>query len=162
MCAVRARLSDDRRLWCIFFFFKQKTAYEIPKRYWSSDVCSSDLDGDPRSIRASHFWAHGGSFNNLRPSRPRQNAKQAAPVIRANGHNHGIGDRLFRRCDPWPVDSFSGRASLALANANRPSGRTAPSKAAAKISGSSIILPQRSAAPPLLTRQSRADDRTPP
>src|ERR1043166_965013 len=27
-----------------FFFFKQKTAYEIPKRDWSSDVCSSDLD----------------------------------------------------------------------------------------------------------------------
>src|ERR1043166_9954523 len=25
------------------FFFKQKTAYEIPKRDWSSDVCSSDL-----------------------------------------------------------------------------------------------------------------------
>src|SRR5262245_62342095 len=24
-----------------FFFFKQKTAYEMPK--WSSDVCSSDL-----------------------------------------------------------------------------------------------------------------------
>src|ERR1043166_188963 len=27
-----------------FVFFKQKTAYEIPKRDWSSDVCSSDLD----------------------------------------------------------------------------------------------------------------------
>src|ERR1043166_4516324 len=27
----------------ILFFFKQKTAYEIPKRDWSSDVCSSDL-----------------------------------------------------------------------------------------------------------------------
>src|ERR1043166_9254686 len=26
-----------------FFFFKQKTAYDIPKRDWSSDVCSSDL-----------------------------------------------------------------------------------------------------------------------
>jgi len=25
------------------FFFKQKTEYEIPKRDWSSDVCSSDL-----------------------------------------------------------------------------------------------------------------------
>src|ERR1043166_10195395 len=24
-------------------FFKQKTAYEFPKRDWSSDVCSSDL-----------------------------------------------------------------------------------------------------------------------
>src|SRR5213080_5424894 len=28
----------------IFFFFKQKTAYEIPLCDWSSDVCSSDLD----------------------------------------------------------------------------------------------------------------------
>src|SRR5216117_1717254 len=27
----------------IFFFFKQKTAYEIRKGDWSSDVCSSDL-----------------------------------------------------------------------------------------------------------------------
>src|SRR3546814_6655066 len=26
-----------------FFFFKQKTAYEMRIRYWSSDVCSSDL-----------------------------------------------------------------------------------------------------------------------
>src|SRR3546814_1531998 len=32
-----------------FFFFKQKTAYEMRIRDWSSDVCSSDLlsgDGD--------------------------------------------------------------------------------------------------------------------
>ena len=29
-------------LW-IFFFFKQKTAYEIGTGDWSSDVCSSDL-----------------------------------------------------------------------------------------------------------------------
>ena len=26
-----------------FFFFKQKTAYEMCGRDWSSDVCSSDL-----------------------------------------------------------------------------------------------------------------------
>jgi len=30
----------------LIFFFKQKTAYEIPKRDWSSDVCSSDLSLD--------------------------------------------------------------------------------------------------------------------
>src|SRR3546814_5487215 len=31
----------------IFFFFKQKTAYEMRISDWSSDVCSSDLpDGD--------------------------------------------------------------------------------------------------------------------
>src|SRR3546814_3581318 len=29
-----------------FFFFKQKTAYEMRISDWSSDVCSSDLDGE--------------------------------------------------------------------------------------------------------------------
>src|SRR3546814_9330133 len=28
---------------CFFFFFKQKTAYEVRISDWSSDVCSSDL-----------------------------------------------------------------------------------------------------------------------
>ena len=28
-----------------FFFFKQKTAYEIYQCDWSSDVCSSDPEG---------------------------------------------------------------------------------------------------------------------
>src|SRR3546814_13498257 len=37
--------------WCgygfsVFFFFKQKTAYEMRISDWSSDVCSSDLDVD--------------------------------------------------------------------------------------------------------------------
>ena len=30
-------------MWLLFFFFKQKTAYEIYQCDWSSDVCSSDL-----------------------------------------------------------------------------------------------------------------------
>src|SRR3546814_11553713 len=36
-------------LYCIlcFFFFKQKTAYEMRISDWSSDVCSSDLDVPP-------------------------------------------------------------------------------------------------------------------
>ena len=32
----------------VFFFFKQKTAYEMCGRDWSSDVCSSDLEGGRR------------------------------------------------------------------------------------------------------------------
>src|SRR3546814_3364818 len=32
-------------LYLLFFFFKQKTAYEMRISYWSSDVCSSDLFG---------------------------------------------------------------------------------------------------------------------
>src|SRR3546814_19659817 len=33
--------------WLCFFFFKQKTAYEMRISDWSSDVCSSDLVQDP-------------------------------------------------------------------------------------------------------------------
>src|SRR5216110_3919248 len=34
-------LANDNNF--VFFFFKQKTAYDISSRDWSSDVCSSDL-----------------------------------------------------------------------------------------------------------------------
>src|SRR3546814_8256802 len=38
-----------------FFFFKQKTAYEMRISDWSSDVCSSDLPGDgPTDLAIQH------------------------------------------------------------------------------------------------------------
>src|SRR3546814_18823137 len=37
---------------CVFFFFKQKTAYEMRISDWSSDVCSSDLHFDVRNAGA--------------------------------------------------------------------------------------------------------------
>src|SRR3546814_7314992 len=33
----------DLLFFCVVFFFKQKTAYEMRISDWSSDVCSSDL-----------------------------------------------------------------------------------------------------------------------
>src|SRR3546814_10274049 len=33
-----------------FFFFKQKTAYEMRISDWSSDVCSSDLEADVEAL----------------------------------------------------------------------------------------------------------------
>src|SRR3546814_8151533 len=39
-----------------FFFFKQKTAYEMRISDWSSDVCSSDLTRD--EITASVHYIH--------------------------------------------------------------------------------------------------------
>src|SRR3546814_11851189 len=33
-----------------FFFFKQKTAYEMRISDWSSDVCSSDLQDEPSRL----------------------------------------------------------------------------------------------------------------
>src|SRR3546814_1426963 len=41
---------------CVFFVFKQKTAYEMRISDWSSDVCSSDL--------------HGYTLNQISPSTP--------------------------------------------------------------------------------------------
>src|SRR3546814_4805425 len=45
------------RSFIIFFFFKQKTAYEMRISDWSSDVCSSDLSrlAATSAIRASLF-----------------------------------------------------------------------------------------------------------
>ena len=53
----------------VFFFFKQKTAYEIYQCDWSSDVCSSDLDPTSEGvigrgdllIRTMMHRAHHGS-----------------------------------------------------------------------------------------------------
>ena len=36
-------LDGESEVVVFFFFFKQKTAYEIYQCDWSSDVCSSDL-----------------------------------------------------------------------------------------------------------------------
>src|SRR3546814_7077813 len=44
MCCVLVGL-------CYFFFFKQKTAYEMRISDWSSDVCSSDLSSPRRDHR---------------------------------------------------------------------------------------------------------------
>src|SRR3546814_7066445 len=38
-----------------FFFFKQKTAYEMRISDWSSDVCSSDL-APGGHVRGGSFW----------------------------------------------------------------------------------------------------------
>src|SRR3546814_1043765 len=37
-------------IYCVFFFCKQKTAYEMRISDWSSDVCSSDLNGGVRAL----------------------------------------------------------------------------------------------------------------
>src|SRR3546814_3320302 len=48
-----------------FFFFKQKTAYEMRISDWSSDVCSSDLarrSGDQRDLAFHVEQAHAPAF----------------------------------------------------------------------------------------------------
>src|SRR5213075_2858373 len=45
-----------------FFFFKQKTAYELTRRDWSSDVCSSDL---PVPVACGAFVTFHPSFGSM-------------------------------------------------------------------------------------------------
>src|SRR3546814_20809481 len=59
----------------IFFFFKQKTAYEMRISDWSSDVCSSDLPGQLR-LRRRRDGRRGGARQG------RQAARRPAPVPR--------------------------------------------------------------------------------
>src|SRR3546814_3735348 len=44
---LQATSLSDPLFVILFFFFKQKTAYEMRISDWSSDVCSSDLNGVP-------------------------------------------------------------------------------------------------------------------
>src|SRR3546814_1213888 len=45
---------------CLFFFFKQKTAYEMRISDWSSDVCSSDLNLDGQRVAQAVECLRGG------------------------------------------------------------------------------------------------------
>src|SRR3546814_19526600 len=66
---------------CDFFFFKQKTAYEMRISDWSSDVCSSDLFADPGGGGAAH-----------RAQRHfRQGAGERGEAARRHRHHGGAG-----------------------------------------------------------------------
>src|SRR3546814_3800791 len=64
-----------------FFFFKQKTAYEMRISDWSSDVCSSDL----LDLLAEEFDAL------------RFDAFALTPVDRPQGSRYRAFERLFER-----------------------------------------------------------------
>src|SRR3546814_4784335 len=54
---------------CVFFFFKQKTAYEMRISDWSSDVCSSDLGRcSSASAEMTAGWARGIKPDSSYPS----------------------------------------------------------------------------------------------
>src|SRR3546814_9532580 len=74
-------------LFLVFFFFKQKTAYEMRISDWSSDVCSSDLGG-ARSRRGMcggrHCVGAGGSRSASRQrSEERRVGKECVSMCRS-------------------------------------------------------------------------------
>src|SRR3546814_9228404 len=73
-----------------FFFFKQKTAYEMRISDWSSDVCSSDL------FRGDAGLLEGG-LEDLARHRPRLAQHQAFPGELTDADAAAAGERVFLR-----------------------------------------------------------------
>src|SRR3546814_17357421 len=104
-------------LFCFFFFFKQKTAYEMRISDWSSDVCSSDLIPCPRTAAASGSSRSTATRRRTaaEPYRPHHDDRRAgegrpadAGRCRCPAHPRGRSLAIGRR----PGHDESGRASL--------------------------------------------------
>src|SRR3546814_15254802 len=78
----------------VFFFFKQKTAYEMRISDWSSDVCSSDLGRRDRLelaiVRQSGGHRHAAPADMLLMRRTRESQRTDV---------HGFRDKTAHRVD---------------------------------------------------------------
>src|SRR3546814_13367098 len=91
-------------MYCRFFFFKQKTAYEMRISDWSSDVCSSDLviteedAGDPVDLEQCLRQRRprglllglelGGTTRHNLPARPAFERRRVRRLLRLNEHDN--------------------------------------------------------------------------
>src|SRR3546814_7924153 len=90
-----------------FFFFKQKTAYEMRISDWSSDVCSSDLGNSPDD-RSSRF--------------PLQRRVRGGRALRARAPGAARGARAVDGADRDDA-GFDGRAGLETRSEERRVGK---------------------------------------
>src|SRR3546814_4244260 len=113
-----------------FFFFKQKTAYEMRISDWNSDVCSSDLSGAGRARDLPRIVSQGADdarFEGFRRhgAEPRRRAAGTARddggARTARADDPDVRDRLrgARAHDPQAPDRASDRLSR-LALVERP------------------------------------------
>src|SRR3546814_10507769 len=99
-------MSSEYMFFLVFFFFKQKTAYEMRISDWSSDVCSSDLPHAPApfpeadaNILLTMFEARAGptaaaiprsarryAARRLRPRRGWSGGSGPSPAFRSEEH----------------------------------------------------------------------------
>src|SRR3546814_7847990 len=81
-------------VWFFFFFFKQKTAYEMRISDWSSDVCSSDLALPSKGARLGAL----AGFSAMQGLSPVWSGEQGMKGMgnEGNGCSKAIGGRRNR------------------------------------------------------------------
>ena len=133
----------------VFFFFKQKTAYEIKECDWSSDVCSSDLfDHSRRSGLTSRGTRDCVARSNNNSPTPSRNAKV---ITRPTGTEPAAttSRRRATRTERYASTPFMSRSSRDLSTAdpaNKPRtrcGSVCAALTAAIITGSSVSIAAR-------------------
>src|SRR3546814_5158547 len=111
-----------------FFFFKQKTAYEMRISDWSSDVCSSDLRRGEEGFQILADPEHHGRFlerrrvGRLQADGVRRGAALHDKMRRA-GACHDAGDQRMHRLDG--SDHRDGRYNRPAKTDNRRRGKAA-------------------------------------
>src|SRR3546814_5417365 len=92
---------------CFFFFFKQKTAYEMRISDWSSDVCSSDLR---RQSACAQCGLAGGREAGIGDWGFGIRREAGAPRRQARGRRHTFA--LPNPQSPIPNPCCSGAAAM--------------------------------------------------
>src|SRR3546814_10572701 len=82
----------------VFFFFKQKTAYEMRISDWSSDVCSSDLREDLKPVADQ-----APPVTPIGATRPPTNEELTTPDAQAVPAR---SDELLKRSEQREPDDF--------------------------------------------------------
>src|SRR3546814_10454834 len=97
MSLVLHRISSDITcallIFELFFFFKQKTAYDLRISDWSSDVCSSDLTRMPASPSEPYPLIR----NQIRPALGAISAGPSPRRISAAGRDPRSEERRVRK-----------------------------------------------------------------
>src|SRR3546814_5535335 len=110
---------------CVFFFFKQKTAYEMRISDWSSDVCSSDLKFDWPVLRDNVLaevdrleGLYGQTLDNHKVTVLKTRATVVGPQkVRLADGTEVTAERILIATGGWPyVPEFPGSEHAITSN----------------------------------------------
>src|SRR3546814_18661544 len=110
-----------------FFFFKQKTAYEMRISDWSSDVCSSDLVSTIVQTGSGHYAGAGQYGDNDTSSITQAGSAQYALVLQYGDGNSSLVDQSGNNNSATVQQFTNGKGSFVTPSGSFHTARVAPS-----------------------------------